>query len=287
MKRFILLLGLLIILGSFKNDKPSYRLYNHKGKAVKYKKIIKEALKADVIFFGELHNNPIDHWLQLEITQDLFALTEGDIILGAEMFERDNAEGLSRYLKGEINEDVFKKEVRLWNNYKTDYRPLVEFSKENELDFIATNIPRRYAAMVHKKGFEVLDRLPVNEKAFMAPLPVLYNQELACYANMMKMMGAMGHASENLPKAQAIKDATMAHSIVEHFSEGYKFIHYNGTYHSNNNEGIVWYLKKYRPELKVMTIASVEQKDILKLEEDHEALADFILVIPENMTKTY
>jgi hypothetical protein len=64
-------------------------------------------------------------------------------------------------------------------------------------------------------------------------------------------------------------------------------MHYNGTYHSDNYEGISWYLKKYKPELKILTIATIEQKDILKFNKEELNKADFILVIDEDATKTY
>ncbi|MBI9034920.1 MAG: ChaN family lipoprotein [Bacteroidales bacterium] len=287
MNRIIVFVMLIFIMGSFKNDKPSYQIYNSKGKNVKYKKLLKAASKADVIFFGELHNNPIDHWLQLELCKDLSEINKGQISLGAEMFERDNAADLEAYVNGDISESMFEEKVRFWNNYKTDYRPLVEFAKTNSLDFVATNIPRKYASMVHKNGFESLEKLSEIEKTFVAPLPIEYDPNLKCYADMLKMMGGMSHASANLPKAQAIKDATMAFSIIEKYKDGVPFIHFNGTYHSNNNQGIIWYLKKYMPELRVMTISTVEQEDIFKFEKENTALADFVLVISENMTKTY
>ena len=75
--------------------------------------------------------------------------------------------------------------------------------------------------------------------------------------------------------------------VLDNLEEGQLFIHYNGTYHSNDFEGIVWYLNHYRPGLKILTIASVEQVSTDKLEEDNSGLADFILVMPETMTKTY
>jgi len=96
----------------------------------------------------------------------------------------------------------------------------------------------------------------------------------------------MGHANENLPKAQAIKDATMAHFIFKNLDKGQQFLHFHGTFHSNNFEGIIWYLKRLNPELKVMSIASAEQADISKLEEENYDLADFILVVDEDMCKT-
>ena len=103
----------------------------------------------------------------------------------------------------------------------------------------------------------------------------------------MKHMPGMKSGSKNLPKAQAIKDATMAHFILDHFKEGHLFLHFNGTYHSNNKEGIVWYLRQQAPELEVGTIATVSQKGLDQLAEEHHGLADYILVVPDNMTKTH
>ena len=65
------------------------------------------------------------------------------------------------------------------------------------------------------------------------------------------------------------------------------FVHYNGTYHSDNYEGINWYLKKRDSVVKIITIATVEQKEVSKLEREHFNKADFILVIDEDVTKTY
>ncbi|MDO8898951.1 MAG: ChaN family lipoprotein, partial [Bacteroidales bacterium] len=197
----------LIVFTAFKSDKPAYILFNQKGKAVKYKRMLETAQKADVVFFGELHNNPISHWLQYELTQDLHDALNGQIILGAEMFEADNQIALSEYLNDVINKDSLKKSARLWPNYKTDIEPLVEFARENKLSFVATNIPRRYASMVFRHGFESLDTLSIETKEFIAPLPVAYDPELPGYKKMLTMMGESvhGRSPENFPKAQAIK----------------------------------------------------------------------------------
>ena len=64
-------------------------------------------------------------------------------------------------------------------------------------------------------------------------------------------------------------------------------MHIHGTYHSDNFEGIMWYLNEYNPGLKIMTIASAEQELANELEEDNEGLANFILITPSSMTQTY
>ena len=75
------------------------------------------------------------------------------------MFETDNQLILDEYMADLISEEKFEEEARLWKNYKTDYKPLVLFAKNHHLEFIATNIPRRYANSVFKKGLAVLDSL--------------------------------------------------------------------------------------------------------------------------------
>ena len=272
---------------SFTANKPAYQLFNKVGKKVKYEKMIKALNKADIVFIGELHNNPISHWAEYEITKDLFAKHEGGLTLGAEMFESDNQLIINEYLKGYFSEKKFEADARLWPNYSTDYKPLMTFAKNNKLKFIATDIPRRYANIVFKEGFEGLNKLSAEAKRYIAPLPPEYNPKIKCYADMIEMGKKMGHGSANFPKAQAIKDATMAYFIQKNLEKNKLFIHYNGSYHSDNHEGIVWYLKNSNPKLKILTVSCVEQKDIENLKEENNNLADYIFVIPETMTKTY
>ena len=288
MKSFLTtILALLISISSIAQDKPAYRLYNAKGKKTSYKKLLKQAKKADVVLFGEFHNNPISHWLQLEFTKDMNE--KRHLVLGFEMIERDNQKELNDYLKGKTNQKAFDTLARLWNNYKTDYKPLVDFAKDKKLKVCACNIPRRYANQVFKGGFEALDSLPATEKKWIAPTPIPYDAELPGYVAMTNMEH-MNHMpqkmKENMPKAQAVKDATMAHFIIKSLKKNTLLIHYNGAYHSNNYEGIVWYLKKYRPDLQILTITTESVADVKKYNTDN-AKADFIIQVDEDMTTTY
>lgn len=281
-----ILIWVAVLLFSFSmsaQDKKAYQLFDTKGKKTTYKKLLKAAERSGLVLFGEYHDNPISHWLQLGLTKDLY--TTKPLVLGAEMIERDNQVQLNQYLSGEINQKALDTLARLWNNYKTDYKPLVDFAKENNLNFIATNIPRRYASMVYRGGFEVLDTLSVQEQEWIAPLPVKYDASLPQYQKMLEM--AQGHGGDNLPKAQAIKDATMAFSILENLQPNSVFIHYHGSYHSDFYEGIYWYVKQDKSDLKIITIATVSQEDLSKLKEEHLGRADFILVVAQDMTKTY
>ena len=284
MKKYLLVITLLLCSSLlFAQQKPAYILYNANGKKISYKKMIKQLAKKDIVLFGEFHNNAIAHWLELAVAKDLSQSRE--LTFGAEMFEADNQQALNDYLAGKITAKGLDSAARLWSNYKTDYAPIVNFAKEKKAVFVATNIPRRYASLVSKKGFEALDTLPALEKTWMAPLPMDYDAQLPGYVKMVEMMG--GHGGANMPKAQATKDATMAYFILQNFKPGSLFIHYNGAFHSENYDGINWYLKRKQPDLKYATITTVSQKNIKQLLAENKGKADFIICVDEDMTNTY
>ena len=292
-KLLLILLIAITVIAAAKDDRAAYRIFNAKGKKVSYEDLLKAAEGADIIFFGELHDNPICHWLELRLTKDLYNMKKERHVLGAEMFERDNQLLLNEYISKMIRKKDFEAEAKLWKNYQTDYAPIVDFAVENKINFVATSIPRRFAAIVNRSGFEGLDSINAVERGLIAPLPVKFNPELDCYKKMKEMMGpdpAGSHMSDNIERAQAIKDATMAHFILKNGYEGRTFLHFNGSYHSDHHQGIVWYINYYNRKtemnLKVVTISCVEQKSTANITDENLGVADFIICIPDDMTKT-
>ena len=65
-----------------------YQIYNKKEKKVEFHKMINELSNYDIVLFGEYHNNAVNHWLQLQVTKALYEKKNGNLTLGAEMFER-------------------------------------------------------------------------------------------------------------------------------------------------------------------------------------------------------
>ena len=318
--RLLLVLCLLILSFAFRTrldrsdcrtttvagpDRPAYRLYDAKLRSTTYAKLLRQAADADVVLFGELHNNPICHWLELQLARDLAAQKAGNLVLGAEMFETDNQTALSDYVQGRITGSELAKQARLWPNFDTDYKPLVDVAHDQKIPFVATNVPRRYASLVSRRGLAALDTLPDAAKRQMAPLPLTVDLTLPGYQAMLEMMAGSAHGGSgtndkqpnphggntdvaaNFARAQAIKDATMAHFILKNLKPGQTALHFNGDYHSKNFEGISWYLRKERPGLKIMTLSSVELPDLNKPATENRNLGDFVLAIPADMTKTY
>jgi uncharacterized iron-regulated protein len=262
-----------------------YKLYDAQGKEQSVEKMFKEAAQKSWIFFGEFHNCATIHRIQFLLTQYLYNKLGNKLIVGAEMFESDNQDIINEYFAELINTKYFEDECRLWTNYKTDYKPIVEFLRNNKLPLIATNIPRRYAHMVHYKGLELLNALPEHvKKFFLPPLPIDIDTTLASYQEVKKM--AM-HGGKYMMEAQVIKDATMAHFIQKYWSPGKVFLHLNGAFHTNNYEGIISFLPKTWSRKDMMVISIVSQKDINKLEESHKGLGDFIFCFSEDYAKSH
>lgn len=287
--KLVCCLALLLFTPALVNAQSGepYRVFDAKGKRSSFEKMIKEVAKADIVFFGEIHNNSLNHWLELQVTKALHEEHGNDLVVAMEMFEADNQMVVDEYMSGLIEERHLLAEAKIWDNYKTDYKPIVDFAKERKLKLVASNIPRRYANLVYRKGVASLSDLPEDAKKWIAPLPFEIDLSLPGYQEMIISMG--GHATqgsaENLASSQASKDATMAWFIARNLPG--KVLHFNGSFHSKNNEGVVWYLKKTNPELSITTIHCVEQEWIGDLEATHEGTANFIVVIPSDMTKTY
>lgn len=285
MNKYLILTVLAILLFAFKSDKKAYQLFDEKGKETHYAKLLEAAKEADIILFGEQHDNPIDHWLEQELTKDLFADKKENLIISTEMFEADDQITVDEFLSGAVSEKTLKDEAKLWTNFPTDYKPLLAFAKKNKLRFVAANVPRRYANLVYTKGLQKLDSINPDAKKWIAPLPIAYDSTLKCYADIFKQ--AEGHGGQNLPKSQAVKDATMAYFILKNFTQGKTLIHFNGSYHSDWHQGIEWYLKRANPELKILTISATEQDEIEELEKENIGIATFILCTPTSMSKSY
>lgn len=279
-------MSLILLTSCDEPEFQAFKVYEKGGGKINLTDVKEKLDKTDIILFGELHNNAMAHWLELQLTKNLHKHLGENLILGAEMFESDTQILIDEYFQGLYPTKNFEDEAKLWKNYSTDYKPILEYAKKNKIKFVATNIPRRYAAIVSRQNFDGLDKLSDQAKKYIAPLPIKFDPNLPAYK---EMLGMAGHSKEvkYLAEAQAIKDATMAHFILKNFEPGKKFLHFHGAYHSDNYQGIYWYLKQYNPNINVLTITVIETPNLDSLAENDKNKADFIILIKDDFTKTY
>jgi uncharacterized iron-regulated protein len=308
MKKITLILSLFTLF-AFKSHNTQlteahYRIFSVKlGKEVPLSQVVEDMKNADVLIYGEEHNDSVSHYLQAQILTLLYNAFGKNTALSMEMFDRDVQPVMNEYLKGHIREKNFLKDARVWSNYK-DYKPMVEFAKHNGFDVVCANAPSRYTNLAGRKGRNALLELPKSSRAFVAPLP--YDTASGNYYN--KLMGLMGHSPMpkndttkskapvmsmggfNLIHAQSLWDATMAYSIFEYLkaNKGKKVFQINGRFHSDEGFAIVTQLKNYNKKIKPIVISSGTDDDFPNINwAKHKHLGDFIIITDPSVPRTY
>jgi uncharacterized iron-regulated protein len=268
-----------------------YKIYNTQTKQLTtVEQIAIDCKNADVLFFGEEHNDSAGHYLEAVIFKAMHKEYGDKLALSMEMFETDCQLVLNEYLNGFISEVRFVKEARAWNNYK-DYKPAVEFAKQNKLPVIAANPPRRYVSMVSSNGMNSLAGLPKSSKRYLPPLP--YDTLSGRYYE--KFQGFMGGGSPgtNNPKiyySQSLWDAGMSYSIYKFWKKNKdkKIFHLVGRFHSDEKLGTAAQLQNRNPKLKILNISCFSDKSFENPDwEKFKHLGDYVIITDPDLKKTY
>lgn len=250
--------------------------------------IVADMAKAEVLFFGEEHNDSIGHYLEVTLFKKLAAAYQNKVGLTLEMFHTDVQPVINEYLAGIITEKNFIKESRAWNNYK-DYKPMIEFAKNEGIVVIGGNAAARYSNSVTKNGLEILSKLPASSKQFLPPNAVdtLTGRYYEKFKDLLggHVMGAM-----KVYQTQNFWDATMAWSIAKFAKEnkGKKIFQVNGRFHSDEKLGTYAQLQKLAPKLKALNIASFAAEDFENPNwEKYQNLGDYIIVTDPKVKKSF
>lgn len=292
----------LFSMGQDKLSESNYRVYSVKlGKEVSLKDIVSDMDNYDVLMFGEEHNDSVTHFLEASVFELLHLKFGEDLALSMEMFDRDVQPIMDEYLKGFIREKNFKKDARVWNNYR-DYRPMVEFAKQKKLDVICANAPSRYTNLAGRKGQAALEALPDESKEYFAPLP--YDTATGKY--FLKLMGlqhapagdtakkqaapAMNMGGFNMVTAQSLWDATMAYSITKYQkkNKGKKIMQVNGKFHSDEGFAVVTQLYNYNSKVKPLIISTASDESFPKVNwSEYKNNGDYIIITDPKVPRTY
>jgi uncharacterized iron-regulated protein len=282
-----------------------FRVYRADGTAAEFSDIIEAGLTADVVLVGETHNDPIGHALEYSLLSSLAEGVNGQraVVLSLEMFEQDVQLVIDEYLAGEISEPHFLRSSRPWSNYKSDYRPSVEYARENGLPVLAANAPRRYVNRVTRLGPESLAGLSESAKGFLPPVPWAPASEAyrarweALMAESMASMPAPADSSANPHPAegamryaldsQSLWDASMAYTITERLMDepGSLVVHFVGSFHIATGTGLPEQIQRYRPATRTLIVTIRPTDSIDEFDEvEFSGLGDFVVLTDEAYT---
>lgn len=254
----------------------------------------------DVIFIGERHRHPGNHLAQMQIFRAIHERAP-NVSLSMEQFERDVQEAVDQYLAGKIGEGPFIEKTRAWGNYRTSYRPLVEYAKEHGLPVIAANAPGKVVRCVGIEGEAFLERMKPAQRAWAAKSLDLsegaYRDKFMGFVQGDAAHGGDPDAPEDAEPqppsegalrsyaAQITRDDTMAESIAQHLAvhPNQKVVHLNGSFHSDSFLGTVERVRSRRPDIRIAVVSPITVED-----ETDAALSDkdlesgtFVLLLRE------
>ncbi len=266
-----------------------YKIYDvKKQKNISVDDIIADMAMADVLFFGEDHNDSIGHYLETEIFKKLSTAYPNKTALSLEMFHTDVQPEVDEYLAGLISEKNFIKEGRAWGNYK-DYKPLIEYAKANNIKVIAANAATRYSNAVTMGGLKVLENFPKTSFSFLPPAPIDTAQG-RYYEKFIETMGGHGMGSMKIYQTQNLWDATMAWSINKFLksNKGIKVLQLNGRFHSDEKLGTVAKLLKANPKVKILNISSFSDTGFALPDwNKFKTLGDYIIITDPAVKRSY
>ncbi len=285
-------MGLVILFSPVERQAAAYHVYETaSGSRLTVEGISQKIKDYDVVVFGEYHDNPVLHCLEKELLTAVYEQYP-NVAVSLEMFERDTQQILNAYLAGRVSEEAFLEQSRPWPNYRSDYRPFVEFAKTEELPVLAANIPRAIAAQYARSGM-----LAAVEETLRQYLPRIHSTPDGEYRQrFFGQMQAMSDKHSAMPvtekqmeafyRAQCLKDDIMAESILDYHRRypDRKIIHYQGDFHSRYRLGVVEKLQVLAPELKILVITPVYVDDFQRLSEkarNFQADGDIVVFVQQ------
>ena len=278
-----------------KDERDGWRVFEAQtGKEIKWRDLQKSLSEARIIFMGEQHDDPVSHRAERALLEAVYQ-THKNVTFALEMFERDQQTPLNDYLAGKITEADLAKQTKLWPNYQTDYRPLIEFCKSRQIPVVASNAPARLVRRVGKEGIAaVLSNLPPEDKPLIAGqihAPAITSGDAYAKRFAAVMGEGSGHGNGNaMPpetvqkfyEAQCVRDDTMAESVAHAVEDGQTVLHLSGGFHVAAGLGTVqrllWRVPLMAQTVRVVQIIPV--KGSPKPAGD-KAEADYLLYVPD------
>lgn len=239
--------------------------------------------QADVVVLGEQHDSEAVHQTHHELLRVLHG-KRPNIVLAMEMFERDVQNVVLQYVGGLIDEETFLAKSRPWPNYKTDYRPFLEFAKANSLVVLAANAPRPLATKVSKQGIaSVAGDINVARETT-APEDEYWDAFVTTMGTHGGMLGE--DAMKRFYAAQCLKDDTMAETIVDYLKERKEHgdhplvVLVCGQFHSDYRRGTVARIQSRMPHADIRVLSSEAVDDLSAgTYQSKRSVGDYVVVV--------
>jgi len=247
-----------------------------------------EALaKAHAICVGENHDNPHDHWAQLQVLKAL--LRRGamgrEVALGLEMVQQPYQQALDDYLDRKSTEAQFLEAAQWnarWGFSFALYRPLLDLARAERARMLALNAARETIERISQRGVEGLDKKALRA---LPELDVDDKAHRAWFEEQMKGHPPTRAKPENRYTAQVVWDESMADAAAQWLKERHplrQLVILAGAGHCMEFS-IPKRLKRRMPSARVLSVLPVvsESDDRASIQKDAKGYDYAFVMAPE------
>ena len=190
------------------------------GQRATLKDIVSSAEGKRFVIVGESHDQAPHHEFQSQVIQALVDAGR-DVVVGFEMFTRDNQENLAPWTTGAWTKDEFIENAHWKTQWGFDfglYEPIFDVIQQNRLPMVALNVPRDWIRQVGKNGLSSL----TEQQRKWIPDPYLGNtKHRELFTSMMGGHPLTGDQGNNIYSAQVCWDEGMATTAVHFMNSRY------------------------------------------------------------------
>ncbi len=251
------------------------KIYSQAGLELSRAEVYSQAVKADVIYLGESHENKDQHQIQLDLLAHLVEKKQ-NLAIGLEFFYQSQTSLLMSYVQGRPKRKDGKvkktpdpkkaiqnlRERLGWAKVDDEtwekYFAFIAFAKKHNLKVFGADLPRSLNYRISRNGKEGLTGL---EQA-QAPLG---RKPSAAYETLMKERFTASHCGWSEEKLLArlyetwrARNEAMAISIAAMKTKTSKVVMIVGNGHVENNLGLVSQLKAKEPQWKQLNLGLTE-----------------------------
>lgn len=250
------------------------------GKAVTFDELIEHISSVDLIFLGEVHDNPEHHLVQIQVLQALSASCSR-VDLAMEVFQKPLQDSIDGYVQGEMSEDEFLDAIdwkTSWGYAYHFYRPLLLWARENANRILAVNAPVEIVRKVAREGLEGL--APEERESIAAEIDL---DQSAHRRYLRRAYEQHRHdeldSFDSFYEAQCVWEETMADNISAYMKDGKnKLVVIAGNGHLVNKYGVPdRTLRRLPRSMTTILPYPVRGQEIIE-----KGFADYLWLTPES-----
>jgi len=210
------------------------------GQIVSEPQLLEYLCRYRIIYVGETHDSLDDHGVQSTVFKGLHERSPENLALGLEMLPRDAQADLDAYIRGEMDQEGFRRLWTLhWGHTFPYYKEILGYAREHGIKVLALNTEDDLKKAVREKPVEEIeadlaDRLPemdLNDPHHRAVIEAIFEAH---------HMGPRD--TEAFYRVQVLWDEAMAQTAAEYLEspegQGKQLVVFAGGHHVRYGYGI-------------------------------------------------